>query len=379
MKNVNNNIFSILLILSFISCTGLVLFSFTQVDLSLTLSQQTIFQTIQKSFQYIGFYQRPLATAVYIFLLVLMTSIYVMSLYCAKKNCLNEKKLWMVIAIHVTMLFFSYPAAFSYDIFNYIFTAKTVLLYGKNPYIVKPLDFEGIDPMLSFMRWTHLPSAYTPLWIALSLIPYVMSFGSLLLTIWMMKIIPILCYVITIFFIGKILQKNNPSHKMFGMIAFALNPLVIIEVLVSAHNDIVMMACALVAFSLYLRKKHVLSFFSFAFSVALKFVTISLFPLFFTGWSAKKALLLLTGMLAVVLLRREFLPWYMLWIIPVAVLLSDSRLLIIISGVSLGLLLKYAPLFYYGIDPKVTNIQNALLMLSIAVSGFFALMRKNMK
>ena len=88
----------------------------------------------------------------------------------------------------IIVLVLSYPA-FSYDIFNYMFTAKTVLLYHKNPYEVIPMQFISIDPWVNVMRWIHLPSAYTPIWILLSLPAYFFGFGTFLLILWNFKII----------------------------------------------------------------------------------------------------------------------------------------------------------------------------------------------
>ena len=50
-------------------------------------------------------------------------------------------------------------------------------LYIIKLYSVIPLDFTGFDPWIMFMRWTHLPSAYTPLWISLTIPLYLLSFG----------------------------------------------------------------------------------------------------------------------------------------------------------------------------------------------------------
>lgn len=355
--------------LLFLASVGLLLFSFTQIDLSLTLSDKSLIQSVQRNFQYVGFYQRPLATALYCFLLTLLTAIYLGIMRLSQTKILKEKHVWIGISVLVGILFFSFPAAFSYDIFNYIFTAKTILIYGKNPYIIKPMDLQGIDSMLSFMRWTHLPSAYTPLWIGLTLFPFLLSFGTLLLATWMMKLVPIASYVMCVWCIGRILKKTHPKHTLLGMTAFAFNPLIIIEVLVSAHNDIVMMAFALGAYLLSLQKKRLASFFVFSLSVAAKFITIFLVPLFVFKWSAKKALVLQLIALVVVLLRREFLPWYFIWIIPFVVLIPDMWSLFPITvGVSVGLLLRYAPVFYFGhYNDPVPYIQNLSLFIPIMV------------
>ena len=76
-----------------------------------------------------------------------------------------------------------------------------------------------------------------------------------------------------------------------------------------------------------------------------------------------------------VLLRREFLPWYFLWIIPFVVLLPDKlELLVITTGISLGLVLRYTPVFYFGdYNPPVPLIQNIVFFVSIVLSIVFVI------
>ena len=358
----------------FIASILLFLFSYTQVDLGLTLSKSSIVQHIQQQFQHVGFYQRPLSTTIYLSILFVFFLLYFLVLKQIKNNTLVKRDIWMVVAVLCVVLLFSYSAAFSYDIYNYIFTAKTVLIYGQNPYTLKPLQLEGIDSMLSFMRWTHLPSAYTPLWIALTLPAYLLSFGSLLLGIWTMKLIPILSYVITIWSISQVMNYYKKSLVLLSVGAFALNPLVIIEVLVSGHNDILMMALSMIAFLLALQKKRVSSFFLLSLSIATKFITIFLWPLWFIGWSRVKAIILVTIGLVIVLLRREFLQWYFLWILPFGVLFPENIILMnLLAGISMGLLLRYTPIFYYGsYDPPVPSLQNLLFFIPILASIIYS-------
>src|SRR3989344_5687687 len=58
--------------------SGFLLFfySYTQVDLSLTLSSAGILQSIQKAFQSIGYFQRPLATTIFVGITTLMFGLY---------------------------------------------------------------------------------------------------------------------------------------------------------------------------------------------------------------------------------------------------------------------------------------------------------------
>src|SRR3989344_3250153 len=131
---------------------ALFIYSFTQVDLSLTLSQSSIYQSVQKILQYIGFFQRPISTIIFSAIAFLLFVFYLSFLYLAKKDLLKVNTTKLLIFLTFIILVFSYNA-FSYDLFNYIFDAKILAHYSQNPYLYKPTDFAG-DPMLNFMRWT---------------------------------------------------------------------------------------------------------------------------------------------------------------------------------------------------------------------------------
>src|SRR5436190_6431319 len=145
----------------------LFLYSYTQVDLSLTLSKASLYQTIEKSFQYIGYFQRPLSTALYMGILLLLFLFYGIFLYASAKNKLSKKNIWIIIILSTIILTFAYNA-FSYDLFNYIFDAKIVTHYHENPYQHKALDYP-FDPMLSFMRWTHRVYPYGPICLVMTI------------------------------------------------------------------------------------------------------------------------------------------------------------------------------------------------------------------
>src|SRR5258708_39233406 len=102
---------------------GLFFFSFTQVDLSLTLSRLRQWQEFQKFFQHIGYFNRPLATGWYLSILVLAFFYYILFLYLSKKKKLSQKKIIITILFLCILLVVSYNA-FSYDLFNYIFDSK---------------------------------------------------------------------------------------------------------------------------------------------------------------------------------------------------------------------------------------------------------------
>ena len=354
-------------------------YSFTQVSLSLTLTSVGIWQTIQKAFLNIGYFQRPASTVLYIGIITFLFILYIWLLIIVRRGLLSVRHLWKLIFMVSLVLVFSYPA-FSNDIFNYMFTAKTILVYHKNPYAVIPLDFLGFDPWLSFLHWTHLPSAYTPVWIALTLPSYLLGFGYFLPIMWNMKILVALFYVGAIWLIKKIVTELDPTKAALSMAIFAFNPLVLVESLVSAHNDVTMMALALLAMYVFLKQKPLAAFFWLSLSIGLKFMTVFLLPVVLFKWNRVLALAAMALGLTVVLFQREILPWYLLWVLPFVALLPRNLSLIILSGgISLGLLLRYAPFLYYGHwDSPVPVIKLWVTGVPIVVALLLAVLMGNL-
>jgi len=360
-----------------VAAGALLLYSFTQVDLNLTITQMNIWQRLQTVFQYIGFYQRPLSTAIYCAILLLFFGLYLCVLRAARNSLLSSRDAWKIIFVVSALLVLSYPA-FSYDIYNYMFTAKTVLVYGKNPYGVIPLQFLGIDPYLNFMRWTHLPSAYTPVWIFLTLPVYLLGFNVFLVTLWNFKLLVAGFYLAATWGIGKILERLEPDQKTTGMVLFALNPLILIESLVSAHNDVVMMAVVLLAWVLYLRKKTVASFFLLSVSVATKLMSGFLLPVFFLRWNRVHALIAMTVGFVLVCVQREVLPWYFVWIAPfVALLPRKTNITLLATALSLGLLLRYVhPLLFGPWGNPAPTLKLWVTILPVGVTAVVLLLKK---
>ena len=231
------------------------------------------------------------------------------------------------------------------------------------------------------MRWVHLPSAYTPFWILLTLPAYLAGFGFFLTIMWSLKLLVAFFHLATIWGIGKVLGKVEPKQKLLGMAIFALNPLIIVEDLVSSHNDVVMMALVIWAWLLFLERKKLASWFVLALSVAAKLMTIFLIPVFFFGWKRTWALAAMLVGLALVVLQREILPWYWVWIMPfVALLPSKSWITTIATGISAGLLLRYAPFLFYGhYNPPVRTLRAILMWLPIIASGLVLFWQKTKK
>lgn len=334
---------------------ALFFYSYTQVDLNLTLSQISVWQSIQKFFQGIGWFNRPLSTLIYLFIIISLFIYYLIFL----RRKLNNSQFWSLVMPTAFILLFSYNA-FSYDLFNYLFDARIVTVYHQNPYLHKALDYP-LDPWINFMRWTHRTYPYGPVWLGLTVPLSFLGWQIFLPTLFLFKALAVGSYLGTIYFIGKIMEKISPQNKILAMSLFAFNPLLIVESLVSAHNDIVMMFLAIWGVWAITRKKYVLGWFLLFLSIGIKFSTIFLLPVFFfiTFWQIREKSLswkkifvfsMIFMGLAVIFssLRTEFQPWYLLWVLPF-VFLSLKRWLIAVSVIfSFGLLAQYLPFLYTG-------------------------------
>lgn len=355
--------------------TCLFLYSYTQVDLNLTLSELSIWQVIQKSFQQIGWFARPLSTAIYITLLLLLSIFYIFILKLVQKNNITIRQFWQLVIPVSVILLFSYNA-FSYDLFNYMFDARIVTYHNLNPYEYKALDFPK-DPWIHFMRWTHRTYPYGPVWLWLTVPLSFIGMQVFLPTMFLFKGLMVLGYLASVYFIWKIAQKVSAQNSLFAAAFFAFHPLVLIEGLVSAHHDIVMMGLALASLYYLLEKKYIVAFFLLALSAGLKFATAFLVPIFlfvlYLQFSIKEvhyrniflaATIFMVPAVIFSILRTELQPWYFLWVLPFVAL---TRSLWLMSGVavfSIGLLFHYTPFIYTGNwDPPIPTIK---LWISLA-------------
>lgn len=364
----------------------LFLYSYTQVDLNLTLSQWSVWQIIQKWFQNIGWFQRPLSTIIYVLIIFLLTTHYFLFLWMVKKNKLSISRFWRILIPASIILLFSYNA-FSYDLFNYMFDARIFTFHHQNPYIHKALDYPQ-DPWITFMRWTHRTYPYGPVWLGFTIPLSFIGMQFFLPTLFLFKALMVGGFLGTVYYIGKILEKISPLDKMFGMAFFAFNPLVIIESLVSAHHDIVMMFFAVLAFFLLIGKKQILSFVTLFVSIGIKFATVLLLPIFafiFLLQIRKKKIdwekfFFLTSIFMVFAvsaasIRTNFQPWYLLYALPIAAFIARKHYILIPSIIiSIFALFQYVPFLYLGNwNPPVPLILFWITASSVIVSLFLTL------
>ena len=341
----------------------LVIYSFTRQDLNLTWYNQ-----LTASLQTLGWYQRPLATLIFIFLSLAFFGIY----YYLLRKKINF--FWLVIIAALGI--FAYPM-FSYDIFNYLFNAKMVLIYQANPHVQAAIEFSA-DPMLRFMQNVHTPAPYAYGWTIASLLPGLVWFtGKFTLAFWAMKAFIAAGWLGQLWILKKLVTKLFPAEP-WRFWLFALNPLVLVETLINGHNDVMMMFLALLAYLFWLNYAKFKAFIFLLLSASIKYATIVLLPTFhlrggkldIPTWSSLVLLL-------VMFTRPDQLhSWYLIWGFSFAVLAKPKWLVSLFTVLTFGALLRYAPYIYYGHwDPPVYFLRNLIWVGSLA---FTPLIRKLM-
>ena len=356
------------------------LYSYSQIDLNLTLSSNFLYQSFQQQMIKLGYFNRPLSAFIYLILVILLFANYYLLIVLTKKGKLVLKQIWILIIGAGIILLFAYPA-FSHDIFNYIFDVRILIFHKASPWMHTALDFP-LDPWTRFMHWTHRTYPYGPFWIIAGIIPYTLGFGKFVLTLFNFKLFFLLSYLGSSWLVYKILSRVSKKNSLLGLAFFAFNPLVLNESIVSPHLDIVMVFLGLLAIYLILIKKKALGVFSLLLSILTKYATIGYIPIVFFKmkpntelYPAKfqKKLYLMIGLTFAAILGqiyiREILPWYFLPLIALLVLSSVSFLKIILWGISLGGVLYYLPFIYIGeYISQVETLRTCLFLIPILLS-----------
>lgn len=366
-------------IIYFLTLFFLVVYSYSQIDLNLTLSSNGLYQSFQKQLIYLGYFNRPLSTLIYTILVLILFLIYCYIIKLVRLKFLSTGTIIQLILLSILFLFLSYPA-FSHDIFNYLFDDRIVTKYFANPYIHKALDFPS-DPWIRFMHWTHRTYPYGPVWLIITLPFSFLGFGKFTISLLNFKLMFVLFHLGNIFLISKILEKISPKNRLVGISFYAFNPLILIESLVSPHNETMMLFFLLLAvYEILIQKKLVLSIVSLSLSAGIKFITLILLPLLFLVnpfFNKNRQALFLKLMLVFLLpfiiiqtyLRTSY-PWYFITVIGAGSLVMESKTITtLLFGVTFGGLLYYIPYLYIGYYASgVTSAQIILFVIPVVLA-----------
>lgn len=342
-------------------------YTFAHIDLNLTLSSNPFYQKIQQQLIDLAYFHRPVSTAIFVSLLLMLFGFWYGIVWLVRTNRINRRSVWTLIGISF-LLIAAYPA-FSHDVFNYLFDARIVTQYGLDPHYFKALDFP-LDPWIRFMRWTHRYYPYGPSWLLLSLIPSFLGMGKFVLTLFLCKGMMAAFHLLNCFLVEKLAGGKESKLGLISLAIFALHPLTLIESLITPHNEVVMLTGILLG--LVLLKKPFLSVGSFIVAAGIKYISVLLLPLvLLSGRLNKDRLFNLAFWLSVLaiiplLISREPYSWYFLPPFALSLFIKNNVTKIVMTAVAGAVLLRYIPFFLYG-DYGYATIQ---LQFKLLIIGF---------
>ncbi len=320
------------------------LFSYSLTHPSLVLTSVSVYWTFQTWMWHTFYNNRLLLTEVYGVLVVLLFVAYglIAKQTSSKRDAfqnMNVPKIFFGFFLFMLPLLFSYNSLSS-DMFNYIFNAKMVLVYHVNPHFIQAKMF-AFDPMTRFMTNTYGLAPYGYGWTAISLVPYALGLGKFVPTWIIFRLFSVLSLFLLMYSMKELARTLKVEVSQRDLFLIFGNPLLLVEIISNAHNDIWMMWSALLAFSLVGKQKlkwwqFVASLALMIFSVSMKFSTLllvplwivillqyalpflqkkksGLFQLFDKHWPLLASLVMFLPLLT--LRSRQFYPWYLTWVL----------------------------------------------------------------
>jgi len=259
-------------------------------------------------------------TLIWIILIILLSAIQIYLFSSKILTKFSLKKLFVFAFIAALISSFSYNFLSS-DIFTYLFAGKIATFFHTNPYLVLPKHFVGQELWLQFTLWIdkvyyfigpyEITYRYGPVFLFYSLIPFFIFTANRFLGVYFgLKILNLIVFMLC----GWLLLKINKFNKKIFAVWF-FNPLLLLELLVNSHNDLLMIFLFFLAVFLISLKQKKWGIIAFILSIATKFATAPLFFIFFTKEKIKQILFKIAGFgILFYFALNPLYSWYYSWV-----------------------------------------------------------------
>jgi len=191
-----------------------------------------------------GLFENPRYTALtgpaFLTALASLCGLYLVGLWVARRVSGRAAVSLLLVAaplLFASMLVPSYPLL-SNDIFKYVFDGRILAVYHENPFVRVPADYPD-DRFYDLVYWKAVVNAHGPLWRLLEAASTQIGGESCVRSILAMKAWPALAYLLTTGVVYLALRSTAPDQATFGAVAYAWNPLVLLETFQNGHNDVV--------------------------------------------------------------------------------------------------------------------------------------------
>jgi len=227
-----------------------------------------------------------LGALVYAWCLILMLILY-WKLIQVSDQFSNVKSI-LITSLIVGITFAMILPNTSKDVFFYMGSGRAFEKYKVNPYTTSIGEIDNVDVTDDIIETVGTQKSYTfvygPVFLAICGLLSKISLSSVCLLLYEFKLLNLLAYLGTVYLVYQLTQKKKLT------VAYAWNPLVLLEVLVNVHNEIFVLLFAFLGIFLIkeaekCRKQFGKSEFAFlcgliclAISACIKYVAIILLP-----------------------------------------------------------------------------------------------------
>lgn len=183
-----------------------------------------------------------------------------------------------IAALHALVLLA--PPLFSTDVFSYQAYARIFAHYHANPYLAGPDAFR-FDQISSFIgaKWVHTPTAYGPVFTALSAVLASVSISSGVIAY---KALAAVSSVVIVALVWNMARARGLNPVKAAALV-GLNPLVVVYGVGGGHNDLIMLAVTTAAVALLLQQRDRLGGASVVLAAAVKLTAGLLAPFALAG------------------------------------------------------------------------------------------------
>ena len=166
--------------------------------------------------------------------------LYALACWLCRKGM--GRGLWTVVlggAVLLSLVNLAMVTGNSTDIYDNIARGRITGIHQGNPYVHTPADY-AFEPFLDYASWDNATSAYGPLWETVSALLSRLAGDALWSNILAQKLLALACYLLSTALIAAILHRIAPARAPAGTLIFAWNPLVLLDGVANAHNDLLM-------------------------------------------------------------------------------------------------------------------------------------------
>jgi hypothetical protein len=191
---------------------------------------------------------------------------------------------WSGAILMSGLLLWCYPVT-STDLFDYLFRSRMSVVYNANPYLALPNQFKN-DPFFRYLGWPNAPSAYGPLWEALSWLLVRLGGDSLLGNILLYKLLAIGAHLLSGAVIYAILRE--PRWRLLGCYLWLWSPLALWEFAAVGHNDGLLVLSLLLALWAVKQDRHWAAVLALTGGALFKFLPAIFLPLVVLDWMRRQ-------------------------------------------------------------------------------------------